>query len=93
MVGVSVICGIYALLSTISSWVTNLVSKAWLFFVPDQVFRLLKSIYPLSFFFFSQSLTQSSIRFLKQVNNSVCKGLGLFDDHIGSRSNRDSVFT
>ncbi|RID40959.1 hypothetical protein BRARA_J00955 [Brassica rapa] len=41
MVGVSAICGIYALLSTISSWVTNLVSKAWLFFVPDQVLAYL----------------------------------------------------
>ncbi|KAL0886782.1 hypothetical protein Bca101_010765 [Brassica carinata] len=41
MVGVSAICGIYALLSTISSWVTRLVSKAWLFFVPDQVLAYL----------------------------------------------------
>ncbi|CAH8279713.1 unnamed protein product [Arabidopsis lyrata] len=37
MVGVSAISAIYALLSTISLWVTCLVSKAWLFFVPDQV--------------------------------------------------------
>ncbi|KAJ4875529.1 CASP-like protein 2D1 [Raphanus sativus] len=41
MVGVSAICGIYALLSTISSWVACLVSKAWLFFVPDQVLAYL----------------------------------------------------
>lgn len=38
MVGVSAISAIYALLSTVSSWVTCLVSKAWLFFIPDQVF-------------------------------------------------------
>ncbi|VVB16046.1 unnamed protein product [Arabis nemorensis] len=41
MVGVSAICAIYALLSTISSWITCLVSKAWLFFVPDQVLAYL----------------------------------------------------
>ncbi|KAF8092360.1 hypothetical protein N665_0416s0016 [Sinapis alba] len=41
MVGVSAICGVYALLSTISSWVTCLVFKAWLFFVPDQVLAYL----------------------------------------------------
>ncbi|ESQ42956.1 hypothetical protein EUTSA_v10014758mg [Eutrema salsugineum] len=41
MVGVSAICAIYALLSSISSWVTCLVSKAWLFFVPDQVLAYL----------------------------------------------------
>ncbi|KAJ4907644.1 CASP-like protein 2D1 [Raphanus sativus] len=41
MVGVSAVCAIYALLSTISSWVACLVSKAWLFFVPDQVLAYL----------------------------------------------------
>ncbi|KAJ0267081.1 Casparian strip membrane protein domain-containing protein [Hirschfeldia incana] len=70
MVGVSAICGIYALFSTISSWVTCLVSKAWLFFVPDQVFPLLKSNF--SALFSSLSLIRSCIRFLIQVNNSVC---------------------
>ncbi|KFK27105.1 hypothetical protein AALP_AA8G334900 [Arabis alpina] len=41
MVGVSAICAIYALLSTISSWVTCFASKAWLFFVTDQVLAYL----------------------------------------------------
>uniref|UniRef100_A0A1J3FJL7 CASP-like protein n=1 Tax=Noccaea caerulescens TaxID=107243 RepID=A0A1J3FJL7_NOCCA len=41
MVGVSAISAIYALLSTISSWVTCLVSKTWLLFVPDQVLAYL----------------------------------------------------
>ncbi|KAG2297133.1 hypothetical protein Bca52824_043802 [Brassica carinata] len=41
MVGVSAVCAIYALLSTFSSWVVCLVSKAWLFFVPDQVLAYL----------------------------------------------------
>ncbi|CAN8301868.1 unnamed protein product [Cochlearia groenlandica] len=41
LVGVSAICAIYALISTISSWVTCLVSKAWLFFVFDQVIAYL----------------------------------------------------
>ncbi|CAH2069917.1 unnamed protein product [Thlaspi arvense] len=41
IVGVSAICAIYALLSTLSTWVTCLVSKAWFFFVPDQVLAYL----------------------------------------------------
>lgn len=53
MVGVSAISAIYALLSTIFSWVTCLVSKTWLLFVPDQVY--LKSNFSAPFFC-SQSL-------------------------------------
>ncbi|XP_010482912.1 PREDICTED: CASP-like protein 2D1 [Camelina sativa] len=37
MVGASAISAIYALFSTVFSWVSCLASKAWLFFVPDQV--------------------------------------------------------
>ncbi|KAJ7960782.1 CASP-like protein [Quillaja saponaria] len=37
MVCISAICAGYALIAAISSWVRCLVSKAWLFFVSDQI--------------------------------------------------------
>ncbi|XP_038691300.1 CASP-like protein 2D1 [Tripterygium wilfordii] len=37
MVCISAICGGYALLAAIASWIRCLVSKAWFFFVSDQI--------------------------------------------------------
>lgn len=37
MVYISAICAGYAFLAIISTWIKFLVSKAWLFFISDQV--------------------------------------------------------
>jgi uncharacterized protein (TIGR01569 family) len=43
MVCISAICGAYAFIAAISTWVRCLVTKAWLFFVSDQVYLPLSS--------------------------------------------------